>query len=144
MKKQNKFFKRISKPIKKEPIKKEQKPFEFPSIYRKITELPYFWWSVVASLILLVLIGFTSFITYKAWREKEEVSLQRQKVVKEVAFWEDIVKQYPNYRDAYYTLSVLSYRLKEYDKAKMYLGKALFIDPNFEKGRELEKILNEK
>ena len=49
-----------------------------------------------------------------------------------------------DYRDGYLQLAILEYKLRDYSKAQLYLGKALEIDPNFEKAKELGKALSIK
>lgn len=58
-----------------------------------------------------------------------------------IAIWEKVVEEKPNYRDGWLQLAILHYKLYENDKAKESLQKALFIDPNYEPAKELEKIL---
>lgn len=69
---------------------------------------------------------------------QESRKSERQKVIDEIAYWKEIVTQYPDYRDAYYTVAVLEYKLGNLTESNNYLQKALQIDPNFEKGRLLE------
>ena len=67
---------------------------------------------------------------------------EKIKVQNELIFWQKEVGKMPNYRDAYFKLALLNYQLKDFDKANEYLKKTLSLDPNFEKGRELEKLLS--
>jgi len=60
-----------------------------------------------------------------------------------IAGWERIVDQKPNYRDGWLQLAYLNYKIYEDEKAKVYLTKALELDPNFTPARELEKIIEE-
>lgn len=69
------------------------------------------------------------------------VEAQRVKVVSDSAFWEAVTKQRPGFRDGYFMLALLEYRLGKTQEAKKNVAKALKIDPNFREGRELEKIL---
>lgn len=64
------------------------------------------------------------------------------KIRQEISFWEKVVKEKPDYRDAYFQLAVLNYQLNHIKKAKEFLLKTLEIDPNFESAKKLEKILN--
>ena len=61
----------------------------------------------------------------------------------EISFWEKIIKEKPDYRDAYFQLAILSYQLGKIKKAQTYLQKTLDLDPNFEPARKLEKMLKE-
>lgn len=67
---------------------------------------------------------------------------EKIKVLNELVFWQKEIGERPNYRDAYFKLALLNYQLKDFDKANEYLKKTLSLDPNFEKGRELEKLLS--
>lgn len=64
-----------------------------------------------------------------------------QRIRDEIAFWEKIIAEKPDYRDAYLQLSILNYQIYENEKAKIYLKKVLYLDPNFESAKKLEKIL---
>jgi len=55
--------------------------------------------------------------------------------------WEKITKDKPQYRDAYLQLAILNYKIKEKQKSKNNLNKALEIDPNFELTKKLKKII---
>lgn len=71
----------------------------------------------------------------------DKVKEERVRQAKEIAYWEDIVKKYSNYRDGYFKLALLTYQLGEKDEARVYLQKALVIDPNFAEGRALEESI---
>lgn len=113
---------------------------KFPRISRIITEkkVTLIWF---LSSILLVPIGFATANTFSAYKQREAVYAQREKLQKDVVFWEEVVQKHSGYRDGYFTLALLEYRLGDKEKAKSYLDKSLALDPNFEKGRELEKLL---
>ena len=81
---------------------------------------------------------------YKDVNRKQEIDKERQEIIKEVKFWKGVVAEYKDYRDAYFKLALLAYRLGDFKASKFYLEKALDIDPNFEKGRKLEGILSTK
>ena len=59
-------------------------------------------------------------------------------------YWQGIVSKYKDYRDGYFQLAVLEYQLGNIQKAKLHLDEVLKLDPNFEKGRELGKVLSSK
>ena len=71
----------------------------------------------------------------------ERIKNEPQRVREEIAFWEKVVLEKPDYRDAYLQLAILNYQIYEKEKAKFYLGKALNLDPNFEPAKEFKKIL---
>lgn len=93
------------------------------------------------SIILLCIIGIELIQLYQSFEIKRNLDLERGKIITEIAFWKKITEQYSGYRDAYYKLALLEYQLNEKQQAKFYLQKALSIDPQFEQGRKLEKLL---
>ena len=118
---------------------KNKKTLEFPNILRTFTEKHFF--ALVISLFLLTAVIFSGFNLYKSNSQKQEVDKERWEIIKEVTFWKSVVAKYSDYRDAYFQLAILHYRLGDFVSSKFYLEKTLDIDPNFEKGRELEEIL---
>jgi len=115
---------------------------KFPRIIRFFTE-KYFLTSLI-SFILVVTIIIVGLDLYRNIKQKEGVDRERQKIISKIQYWQGITNKYKDYRDAYFQLAVLEYRLRDFDKAKFYLKKTLDIDPNFDKGREFERILNIK
>lgn len=75
-------------------------------------------------------------------RAKQSIDLEREKITKELIFWESFIAKHQDYKDAYFQASVLEYKLGNSSKAKMYVEKGLSLDPNSEDGRRIEKILN--
>ena len=134
-----------SKSSPKHFFKKKEKlsqPFRFPNIIRIFTE-KYFLGFII-SFILVVLLIVVGLDLYKDIKDQQKIEKERKDVISKIQYWEGIVNKYKDYRDAYFQLALLEYRLKNFDKAKSYVQKTLSIDPNFEKGRELEKILKKK
>ncbi len=116
---------------------------EFPKIYRTITErLNSSKIVVLVLFILAVAIIISGLDLYKNLEAKQKIDKERQEIISEINFWQGIASKYKGYRDAYYQLAVLEYRLKDFDKAKFYLEKALALDPNFEEGRRLRRFLS--
>lgn len=74
----------------------------------------------------------------KIW---QKIQNEPQRIKEEIVFWEKMVKERPNYRDAYLQLVILNYQIYENQKAKEYLNKALEIDPNFLPTQQLQKII---
>lgn len=71
----------------------------------------------------------------------EQIKNEPKRIRGEISFWEKVILEKPDYRDAYLQLAILSYQSYEKEKAKSYLGKALDLDPNFEPARKLEEII---
>lgn len=134
-------FKRLENPL--------SESSEFPSIYRFITE--YFKaqvsWSIEAvffAVIGIMLVLLSCFIGFRLAHDLsyvEKLEEQHKSIASQIAFWENAVSTYKDFRDGYVALALLEYQRGNLLKAKVYLQDALIIDPNFEKGRELEKIL---
>lgn len=72
----------------------------------------------------------------------EKIKGEPQRLRQEIAFWEKVAAEKPDYRDAYLQLAILNYQIYETNKAKENLAKALDLDPNFAPTRELEKIID--
>lgn len=117
---------------------------QFPRNYRIIPErLRGDEIAFVISLIFIIgAIVVVSLDLYKNYNEEKRLTEEKMTVLRNVGFWENQIKTYPNYRDAYFSLALLNYQLEEFDKANENLEKALSLDPNFEKGKELEKLLS--
>lgn len=73
------------------------------------------------------------------WQEKHYSDPEDIKEL--IKAWEKIIEDKPQYRDAYLQLTILNYKIKEIQKAKDNLNKALEIDPNFELTKKLKEII---
>jgi tetratricopeptide (TPR) repeat protein len=69
---------------------------------------------------------------------------EREQVRGEIAYWEGVVKAHDNYRDGFFKLALLEYRLGNRGKAREYLNKTLFIDPNYEAALEFQQKIEGK
>lgn len=121
--------------------KSKQKTSFFPKINRFITET---WKLAIVSFISgLIIIGIIlqSLSLYSGLQEQRKIEGERNKTEKELVFWKNSLTKYQNYRDIYLKIASLEYQLGDTDAAKEDLNKALEIDPNFEKSRELQKIV---
>ncbi|MBI2031588.1 MAG: tetratricopeptide repeat protein [Candidatus Levybacteria bacterium] len=127
---------------------------KFPRIYRFITEAPVIKHLkkfqkrlIVAGFLTALFIGgivYVSLDLYRNLRNKTELERERESIVNQIKNWQSITEEYKGYRDAYFQLAILEYRLKNFDKSREYLQKTLSLDPNFKEGRELELILNKQ
>jgi len=72
----------------------------------------------------------------------EKAKEKPEKIRQEISFWEKVVKEKPDYRDAYFQLAVLNYQLSQKGATVKYLRKTLELDPNFEPAKKLEKLLD--
>lgn len=123
------------------------KNLKSPRIYRKLTEKPVTWaifnnpliYVVITSGIILLFTYTTGLRLYENTKELARIKEARGQVLSEIEYWEETTKKYTGYRDGYFTLAVLEYRVGNEGKARMYLDKTLELDPNFAKGREFLK-----
>ena len=142
----NLMKKKPSKTLKKETVVFESSNVKqgnslFPKINRFITES---WKFILVSFISgLILIGIIiqSLGLYSGLQAQREIEEQRSKTEKELALWKNSLSKYKNYRDIYLKIASLEYQLGDKEAAREDLNKALEIDPNSEKGRQLEKIV---
>lgn len=104
-----------------------------------ITFITFF--SIIILFISFALFGID---VYKSYKIKTKVFAEKQKILFDISYWENIADSYKGYRDAYFKLALLYYQLKDLDKTKENLNKVLELDPNFEEGRKLERILSSK
>lgn len=122
---------------------------KFPKIYRFITETDRWFcrmgersfWIPTISVLTIVGLLFGAFMLVESRGVKDELSLKRVGLMAAAQEWEETKQKFPGYRDAYFALAVLYYQLGEREKARENLDRALEIDPNFEGGREMEKLL---
>lgn len=56
---------------------------------------------------------------------------------RQYAYWQRVIKEKPDYVDAYLNLGALGYQLFRDEQAKLYLEKALLLDPNSQLGQKL-------
>lgn len=157
---QKKYFKKKlnkeeSASIKKAvEAKKEQRNQQFPNIYRFIAEHfkksakfmanthkhEGFWVGILAG-ILGIAIVYVSLDINKNLLKKQKAEAERVKIFSEIKFWENTVQKYKGYRDAYFKLALLEYKIGNLEKSNYYLQKTLEIDPNFEPALKFKKSI---
>ena len=124
--------------------KPKQKAEKLPSNYRNIPEklnadrVVFF----VGFLSVLIAISLISIDIYSNFEKQKELTNEKFRVLREVSFWENEIKVRPGFRDGYMQLALLNFQLKNFNESRESLDKALVLDPNFEKGRELERLLD--
>lgn len=135
MKKKKKFYKK-AKP-------KEKK--KLPKNYRFITDkflsdhLVFF----VGIFLIVMATIVVSFDLYKNYNEEKQYAMEKNSVAGNLSYWEKVTSEKPNYRDGYFSLALIYFQLKDFNKSSENLEKAMSLDPNFEKGKELKKILED-
>lgn len=60
---------------------------------------------------------------------------------KQYAYWQTVISSHPDYRDGYYALAVLAYKLGRDADVGMYIGQVQKIDPNFVENERLQSVL---
>lgn len=133
-------------------------PQQFPNIFRfipeskivkKITIYKHFFRivsiiSLVISGILLVLIIILMFYSFLSFNKLSALNNKRQQLLSDLNFWQSVSSQYEGNKDVYFQIAALEYKLGDLDKSKIYVNKALLLDPNFDEAKKLQKLLNEK
>lgn len=93
---------------------------------------------------MIFLLGISTYDLYANYQNRQKIDLERQEITENIEKWQKILEKYQDYRDGYFQLAILEYRLKEFNKSKFYLDKVLEQDPNFMQARMLQEILNTK
>jgi len=108
----------------------EKKGF-FPSISRFITEK----WKIIlvglVSVVILFGIALQGLLLSQNLKEVDELQKGKVKLASELSYWQQVVKEYEGYRDAYFRIASLQFSLGKVDEAKESLEKVLSLDPNF-------------
>jgi len=73
-----------------------------------------------------------------SWNKK------RGEAQKNYDYWKGIVKDKPDYRDGYIMLAFQTLSLQKYDEARVYIERALFIDPTNETAQKLKTTMSRK
>jgi len=91
----------------------------------------------VISLLLLFLIFLQGIAIWSDYKQQELLVQQRQELQNEVNYWKGIAQKYQGYRDVYYRIAALQYKLGNITESQKYIKKALELDPNFPEGHVL-------
>ncbi len=83
-------------------------------------------------------LGMLFYETFKDYRANMQVQQEYQE---SLSYWESVIAKYPQFPAAYYEAAVYAARLSENNKAREFIDKALFIDPNFFEAEVLAKEL---
>lgn len=93
-------------------------------------------------LVYLIFIAlFLLYLTFHLYALDIYQKTVREKEEKKLVYWEEVVKNHPNYPDGYYQAALSAIRLKQWQKAKDFLKKALLLDPNFKEAQELSRFV---
>lgn len=89
-------------------------------------------------------VGVLGYETYQLWQQRAYRIHEKEVLVMQQEKWWQVTRSYPDYRDGYYHLAVIEYRLGNIPAARENVLKALAIDPNFKAARTLEGVLGGK
>jgi len=115
----------------------------FPKNLRSITEYTfspsqsYTIKVILTSVVSIFLLGLISLQGIAIWynvHQKEVLAQQRLQLENEVKYWESVANKYQGYRDVYYRIAALQYKLGNITESQKYVKKALELDPNFPEG----------
>lgn len=127
-------------------IKKEAKNVKSPSNSRTIpaTFLRIYGLSLKVFIVFIFIMAaiVVGLDLQKNIKTKQNVDSQREVLTKELKFWENFIAKHQDYRDAYFKVSILEYKLGNTSEAKKYLEKGLSLDPNSKDGKKIEDLLN--
>jgi tetratricopeptide (TPR) repeat protein len=101
---------------------------------------------LTAILSILLIIGILTFAVrfYKSFSEFTKINSERHSLQEKINFWQSVANKYEGYKDAYFQIAILEYRLGNFNKAQEYNKKTLLLDPNFEDSKKLEVLLEER
>jgi tetratricopeptide (TPR) repeat protein len=89
------------------------------------------------SIFLLGLIFLQAVALLNTLKQQEVQFQQKQQLQNEVKYWEGVANKYQGYRDVYYRIGALQYKLGNTAESQKYVKKALELDPNFPEGHVL-------
>ena len=90
-------------------------------------------------LLALVLLQLLVFLNARHQLARDNYAQK----TKEYKYWTGVVSQFPNIPDILYNASLSAFNVGEDIEAKLYLSRALKIDPLFEKAIELRKEIGD-
>lgn len=150
-------------------MKNKKKTSQFPNIYRAITESKtlnkfkkmefrllnqskhkkiIYYAFISLFFLIIVFLSFGILVSglkfYKYVSLYAKISSERQSLQGKINFWQSIADKYEGYKDAYFQIALLEYKLGNFKKAREYNKKALLLDPNFEDSKKLEILLEGK
>lgn len=91
----------------------------------------------IFSLFLIALIFLQSVTLWDNFKQEQALSQDKVQLQSEVTYWEQVANKYQGYRDVYYRIAALQYKLGNTLESQKYLKKALELDPNFPEGKVL-------
>ncbi len=65
------------------------------------------------SIFFLALILLLSVVLFNLLEKRDQIAQQKASFMSQVSFWQNIIVERPDYRDAYFELSILEFKLKD-------------------------------
>lgn len=132
------------KSVKAWKIKWKQKSLKFPNISQIIPEVLRLPADFNSSFFIAFACGFLLMANIimgndlRSNLDKLNLINQERKIIEaQIVEWKGILSTYKNYKDGYYMLAILEYRLGDSQRAYDYTNEALEIDPNYKEAKEL-------
>ena len=91
----------------------------------------------VFSVFLLGLIFLQGVTFWYNMQQRAVFAQERVLMQKELTYWMGVADTYKGYRDVYYRIASIQYKLGNVAASQEYIKKALQLDPNFSEGRVL-------
>lgn len=130
-------------------VEKKVKKRLFPKFHRFITESHVvrlrwqkrgFWLQAISILAFLGFIIVCAHI-YDYYLLSRQLQKERLTYKEKLIQWDQLIEEYPGFRDGYLQAAMIYYQLGDKNKAKIYLAHALTIDPNFTPSRRFALLL---
>ena len=109
----------------------------FPKIFRIITEQGKLAVILLATIVAVVGVVVQVHRLNVNQSQLAVLQMQHRVLAKELAYWQDVARQYPNYRDVIFRIASLQYELGHKSEAQLSLQKVMALDPNFKQGNVL-------
>jgi hypothetical protein len=115
-------------------------PNKSPRISRIINEKDLIVISISSLLVVIaiVVVGISLDKNYESYKSEKA---QKNMLILQMDYWVSTLARYPDYRDGYFQLAQIEYRLGDNNTSQYYLDKSLAIDPNFKQALGFEKVL---
>ncbi len=120
---------------------------QFPSIFRLFPEAAFAFSKIIPLTRVIVILSIAILLIFATIKQAQllqrnreylnRIVLKREAVEKELGFWQKIAEKYNNYPDAYLKIAELEYNLGFRQSAKVFIGKALSLNPDMEAGHVL-------
>lgn len=138
MKKQPKKFQKKKKIVPQQIVK--ARVIKFPSIslifpdYRRISSLvisPVFIVNFIAGFVVMA-IALAGISLRSHYMELLRIQSMKEQVQHEYQYWQGVVRSHGAYRDGYFHLATIAYRLGKLPEARSYIKETLTLDPLFQ------------